>query len=86
MIINHSQPETKNVGVDMYPSLMGTFSCLVPILMIRSSLGKDLTSLNSVSFLTSHMKDPWILPSLSPSSDNYIPIISCNIGGISSES
>ena len=38
-IINHSQPKTKNVGVGMYHSLMGTFSCPAPILMIGYSLG-----------------------------------------------
>ena len=57
----------------MYPSLMGTFSCLVLVLMIGSSLGKASTLLNSVSFRTSHMEDPWILPSPSTSSDNSIP-------------
>ena len=51
----------------MYPSLMGTFSCPVPILIIGSSFGGALSSLNSVSFRTTHMEDPWILPSLSPS-------------------
>ena len=66
-IINYSQPTTENVGVGMYPSLMGTFSCIAPILMIGSSLGRASTSLNLVSFCTSHMEDPWILPSPSPS-------------------
>ena len=42
--------------------------------MIGSSVGRDLTSLNSISFLTSHMEDPWILPSPSTSSDNSIPV------------
>ena len=72
-IIDHSQPTTENVGVGMYPSLMGTFSCPVPVLMIGSSLGRASTSLNSVSFRTSHMEDPWILPSPSTSSDNSMP-------------
>ena len=57
----------------MYPSLIGTFSYPMPILMIGSSLGRASTSLNSVSFFTSHMEDPWILPSPSTSSDNSIP-------------
>ena len=34
--------------------------------MIGSSFG-GASSLNSVSFCTTHMEDPWILPSLSPS-------------------
>ena len=33
-IIDHSQPVTGSVGVGMYPSLMGTFSCPAPILKI----------------------------------------------------
>ena len=51
----------------MYQSLMGTFSCPVPILMIGSSFGGDSFSLNSMSFRTTHMEYPWILPSPSPS-------------------
>ena len=51
----------------MYPSLMGTFSCTTPVLMIGSSFSGASSSLNSVSFHTTHMKDPWILPSPSPS-------------------
>ena len=51
----------------MYPSLMGTFSCLAPVLMIISSFGGDSSSLNSVSFRTTYMEYPWILPTLSPS-------------------
>ena len=29
-IVEHSQLETRSVGVGMYPSLMGSFSCLDP--------------------------------------------------------
>ena len=64
-IIDHSQPATGSVGVGMYPSLMGTFSCPAPVLMIGSSFYGDSCSLNSVSFHTSHMEDPWILHKLS---------------------
>ena len=46
LIIDHSQSTTENVGVGMYPSLMGTFSCPTPILMIGSSLGGDSSSEN----------------------------------------
>ena len=65
-IIDHSQPATVSVGVCMYPSLMGNFSCPAPVLMIGSSFGGASSSLNSVSFRTTHMEDPWILPSPSP--------------------
>ena len=57
----------------MYPYLMGTFGCSAPVLMIGSSLGRASTSSNSVSFHTSHMEDPWILPSPSTLSDTSIP-------------
>ena len=62
-----SQAATGSVGVGMYPSLMGTFSCPTPVLMIGSSFDGASSSLNSVSFRTTHMEDPWILPTLSPS-------------------
>ena len=68
LIINHSQPVTGSVGVGMYPSLMGTFNCPMPIFMIGSSFGEDSSSLNLVYFRTTNMEDPWILPSLSTSS------------------
>ena len=58
LIINHSQPTTRSVGVGMYPSLMGTFNCPVPIFMIGYSFGWNSSSLNSVSFHTSHLEDP----------------------------
>ena len=61
-IVEHSQLETRSVGVGMYPSLKGSFSCPTPVLMIRSSSGGALSSLRSVSFRTTHMEDPWILP------------------------
>ena len=64
-IIDHSQPITGSVGVGMYPSLMGTFICPAPILMIGSSFGGASSLLNLVSFRTTHMEDPWIIPSLS---------------------
>ena len=35
--------------------------------MIGSSFDGASYSLNSVSFRTTHMEDPWIIPSLSPS-------------------
>ena len=52
----------------MYSSLMGIFSSPPPILMIGSSFDEASTSTISVRFLTSHMEDPWILPSPSTSS------------------
>ena len=67
-IVEHSQPTTQNVGVGMYPSLMGRFNCPAPVLMIGSIFGEASTSVRLVSFHTSHMEDPWILPT--PSTPN----------------
>ena len=56
----------------MSPSLIGIFSCLAPILMIGSSSGEASTSMRSVSFRTSHMEDPWILPTPNTSSEPIV--------------
>ena len=48
---------------------MGSFSCPAPILMVGSSFNEDLTSTRLVSFCTSHMEDPWILPTPSTLSE-----------------
>ena len=60
----------------MYPSLMGSFSCRAPILMIGSSSGEASTSMRSVYFRTSHMEDPWILPTLSIPSEPIVTDVS----------
>ena len=67
-IIDHSQLATENVGVGMYPFVMGTFSCLALVLIIGYSLGRASNSLNLISFHTTHMEYPWILSSPSTSS------------------
>ena len=71
-IIEHSQLTTESVGVRMYPSLMGSFSCPAPVLMIGSSLDEASTSVRSVSFRTNHMEDPWILPTPNTSSEPIV--------------
>ena len=71
-IVEHSQPTTGSVGVGMYPSLMGSFSCPAPVLMIGSSSSEASTSMRSVSFRTSHMEDPWVLPTLSTPSEPIV--------------
>ena len=68
-ILEHSQPATGTVGVGMYPSLMGRFSCPTLVLMIGSCSDKASNSTTSVSFRTSHMEYPWILPTPSTSSE-----------------
>ena len=71
-VIEHSQLATGSVGVGMYPSLMGSFSCLAPILMIGSSFSEALTSMRSVYFRMSHMEYPWIIPTMSTSSEPIV--------------
>ena len=56
----------------MYASLMGSFSCPTPILMTGSSSGEALTSMRTVSFCTSHMEDPWVLPTPSTPSEPIV--------------
>ena len=51
---------------------MGSFSCPTPILMIGSSSNEASTSTRSVSFHTSHMEDPWILPTSSTPSEPIV--------------
>jgi hypothetical protein len=62
-IVDNSQKETENIGVGMYPSLMGTFNFLAPISYINAISGESSSSLRSVSFRTSYFDDPWTLPS-----------------------
>ena len=66
-IVQHSQPETRSVGVGMYPSLMGSFSCAAPFLMIGSISSEASSSIRLMSFRTNYMEDPWILPTPNPS-------------------
>ena len=70
--VEHSQLETGSVGVGMYPSLMGIFSCPTLILMIVSSSDEASTSMRSMSFRTIHMEDPWILPTPSTPSNPIV--------------
>ena len=55
LIVENSQSTTGSVGVGMYPSLMGSFSCPAPVLMIGSSSGEASSLVRSVSFRTTHM-------------------------------
>ena len=68
-VVEPSQLATGSVGVGMYPSLIESFSCPAPILMIGSCFDEDSTSTTLVYFRTTHMEDPWILPTPSTSSE-----------------
>ena len=61
---------------------MGCFSCPAPILMIGSSFDEASTSTTSVSFRTTHMEDPWILPTpstLSEPVETSVPLLAALI-------
>ena len=51
---------------------MGIFSCPTPILMIGSSSNETSTSTTLMSFHTTHMEDPWILPTPNTSSEPIV--------------
>ena len=70
----------------MHPSLMGSFSCPAPILMIGSSSSEASTSMRSVSFRMSHMEDPWILPTPSTPSNPIMTDVMFPVAMISYQS
>ena len=58
LVIDNSQSPTENVGVGMYPSLMGSLNISALVLTIGSTLGSESSSLSSVPFRTMYLKDP----------------------------
>ena len=73
LTIDNSQPTTKNVGVGMYPSLMGSFNIFAPSLVINNATSGVTSPLNSFPFCTTDLDDPWNLLSLSTSDEETIP-------------
>ena len=63
LVVDNSQPETENISVGMYSSLMGTFDFMAPIHHVYAMSSKLVLSERSVLFLTSYFNDPWTLPS-----------------------
>jgi len=64
--IDKSHPVTENVGVGLYPSLMGTFNIWAPYFFLGSSstlFEKEVPTSFVQSFKTNYINDPWILPS-----------------------
>ena len=55
---NSSQQTTNNVGIEMYPSLMGTFNISKPILAINSAPSGVLSPFSPVSFHTMYLDEP----------------------------
>ena len=70
--IDDSQSTTKNIGIIMYPSSMGTFNISTPILAISSTPGGGSPPLRLVPFRTMYLDDPWALPSSSNSDEDTI--------------
>jgi hypothetical protein len=62
-VIDNSQPTTKNIGVRMYSSLMGTFDFMAPIHHIYAMSSRSASSMRFIPFRTSYFNDPWTLPS-----------------------
>jgi hypothetical protein len=66
-MIDNPQPKTVNVGVDLCPSLMGTFNYLPPfgnIKLILATPDQPRAEIFQIlSFRTTYFHDPWTLPS-----------------------
>ena len=60
---DNSQLTTKNVGVGMYPSLMGSFNIAAPILDIGSMFDSDSSSSSLLPFHAMYLDDPPTLSS-----------------------
>ena len=56
----------------MYPSLIGTFNILAPILAISYTPSGGYPPLRSNPFCTTYLDDPWTLPSSSNSDEDTI--------------
>jgi hypothetical protein len=62
-MINNSQQETEDVGVEMYSSLMGSFDFMAPIHHIHAISSESSSSMRFIPFCTLYFNDPWTLPS-----------------------
>ena len=66
-MVDNSQPETKNIDVRMYSSLMGTFDFMVLIHHVYAMSSRLVSSGRSTPFRTSYFNNLWTLPSLTSS-------------------
>jgi hypothetical protein len=62
-VIDNSQLETEDIGVEMYSSFMGTFDFTTPIHHIYTISNDSSSLMRSVPFRTLYFNDPWSLPS-----------------------
>ena len=70
LLVNKSTPTCENIGVGLYPSLMGSFNFTAPILSVKSfpiyaisQVSQDQEIIER-SFKTNYLSDPWTLPKL----------------------
>jgi hypothetical protein len=61
-VVDNSQPTTKNIGVRMYSSLMGTFYFSTPTHHIYAMSSMPTSVERSIPFYISYFSDPWTLP------------------------
>jgi hypothetical protein len=73
-MIDNSQQATKDVGVRMYSSLMGSFDFMTPIHHIHAISSESSSSMRHVPFHTLYFNDPWTLPSLTMSYEGQFHI------------
>jgi hypothetical protein len=62
-VIDNSQPTTKNIGVEMYSSLMVTFDFMALINNVYAMSNRLTSTERFIPFCTSYFSDPWTLPS-----------------------
>jgi len=69
-LVDKFDPSCENIGVGLYPSLMGSFNFTAPILSLKSlpiyaisQVAQDQEVVDQ-SFKTNYLSDPWTLPKL----------------------
>ena len=62
-LIDNSNKESPNIGIGLYPTLMGTFNLPPPEVCIISRV-ENTSSGRQISFKTSYLSNPWNLPNL----------------------
>jgi hypothetical protein len=63
LVFDNSQLETKNIGVRMYSSIMGTFDFMAPIHHLYAMSSRLVSSERSIPSHVSYFNDLWNLPS-----------------------
>jgi hypothetical protein len=62
-MIENSQSTTKNIGVEMYSSLMGTFNFVASSHQVYAMYSRPILTGRSIPFHNSYFSDTWTLPS-----------------------